>query len=32
MTPAPLHGRASAAYRDAESFPPARQIVLLYDK
>ena len=32
MTPAPLHGRASAAYRDAESFPPARQIVLLYDR
>jgi flagellar protein FliS len=32
MTPAPLHSRVSAAYRDAESFPPARQIVLLYDR
>jgi flagellar protein FliS len=32
MLATPLHGRASAAYRDAESFPPARQIVLLYDR
>jgi flagellar protein FliS len=32
MLPVPLHGRASAAYRDAEVFPPARQIVLLYDR
>ena len=32
MRSTPLHARASAAYRDAESFPPARQIVLLYDR
>jgi flagellar protein FliS len=32
MITAPFHNRASAAYRDAESFPPARQIVLLYDR
>jgi flagellar protein FliS len=31
MSPVPLHGRASAAYRDAEAHPPARQIVLLDD-
>ena len=31
MSPLPLHNRASAAYRDAEAHPPARQIVLLHD-
>jgi flagellar protein FliS len=31
MSPVPLHLRASAAYRDAEAHPPARQIVLLHD-
>ena len=31
MSPVPLHSRASAAYRDAEAHPPARQIVLLHD-
>ena len=31
MSPVPLHCRASAAYRDAEAHPPARQIVLLHD-
>lgn len=32
MSSDPFHNRASAAYRDAEAFPPARQIVLLYDR
>jgi flagellar protein FliS len=32
MTPTPFHSRASAAYRDAEAHPPARQIVLLFDR
>ena len=31
MSPLPLHNRASAAYREAEAHPPARQIVLLHD-
>ena len=31
MSPVPLHNRASAAYREAEAHPPARQIVLLHD-
>ncbi|MFO1048023.1 MAG: flagellar export chaperone FliS [Geminicoccaceae bacterium] len=32
MHPAELHRRVSSAYRDAESPPPARQIVLLLDR
>lgn len=32
MHPAELHRRVSSAYRDAESLPPARQIVLLLDR
>ena len=31
MTAAPIHSRASAAYRDAETHPPAQQIVLLHE-
>lgn len=32
MHPAELHRRVSSAYRDAESPPPARQIVLVLDR
>jgi flagellar protein FliS len=32
MSPVPHHSRASAAYREAEAHPPARQIVLLHDR
>ena len=31
MTAAPIHSRASLAYRDAETHAPAQQIVLLHD-
>lgn len=32
MIATPFHRRASDAYRDAEAHPPARQIVLLFDR
>ena len=31
MTAAPIHSRASLAYRDAETHAPAQQIVLLHE-
>ena len=31
MSQVQMHSRASAAYRDAEAHPPARQIVLLHE-